>query len=369
MKFEDLFENKLLVLPKSIPKECSYLGFITKILNDYLTLLKSVSEKTIKIKGLRYETKLENICKNQTQFVEGILNTLKIYLDGKPAQAYETFSNTMDERLKKYKKMLSTKEFNEGESFYRLRKSEGNYAFTTHEMFHVPFELRGTLNTQRYSIPGFPSLYLGKTIYVAWEELKRPMLENFQAVRLRSTKKITYLDLTVNDWGTNNMNKDAYKYFMTWPLIAACSIQVKNTEHTFKQEYIIPQLLLQWIRNTNVLDAIIYQSTHIKIDTLTPIKDMYNIVIPVKGIQEVGYCNDLMKMFTMTETVSKQLIDVSSGGAQFIYMNNELLYLDNKLPTIEFIKGQKFPYSYSVLGKMEYQLDIMPTEQIENLLK
>ncbi|MFW1494652.1 hypothetical protein ACEV9S_24505, partial [Vibrio parahaemolyticus] len=56
---------------------------------------------------------------------------------------------------------------------------------------------------------------------------------------------------------------------MTWPLIAACSIRVKNPSDNFKPEYIIPQLLLQWARDYKSIDGIRYTSTHIEATSLT----------------------------------------------------------------------------------------------------
>ena len=42
------------------------------------------------------------------------------------------------------------------------------------EMFHIKYELRGKVQTQRCSFPGLPCLYLGCSSYVCWLELNRP---------------------------------------------------------------------------------------------------------------------------------------------------------------------------------------------------
>ena len=230
-------------------------------------------------------------------------------------------------------------------------------------MFHIPFELRGKVTTQRYSIPGFPSLYLGKTLYVTWEELNRPRLDNFQAVRLKTTKSIQFLDLTPSDWGEDNLNNKAYKYLMTWPLVAACSIKVKDYSDSFRPEYIIPQLLLQWIRQNKELDGIKYNSTHIETGLLKSTGDLYNLVLPVKENKDEGYCTHLVNTFEVTETISWQLLEYAIGGQAFIGDGGNAI--NKKIPTIEIIKGRKYPYSYSALGNMEGYLDGMPTKKIE----
>lgn len=232
------------------------------------------------------------------------------------------------------------------------------------EMFHIPFELRGKVIAHRYSIPGFPSLYLGKTLYVAWEELNRPRLDSFQTVMLKSIKPIQFLDLTAIDWGEDNLNSKAYKYLMTWPLIAACSLKVKDYSNPFKAEYIIPQLLLQWIRENQDLDGIKYNSTHIDTGILNSTGELFNLVLPVKENKDEGYCKQLSSIFEMTETISWQLLECAIGGEKF---DDEpgAEEVNRKIPTIEIIKGRKYPYSYSALGSMEFYLDGMPTKKIE----
>jgi hypothetical protein len=151
---------------------------------------------------------------------------------------------------------------------------------------------------------------------------------------------------------------------MTWPLIAACSIKVSNYNDTFKPEYIIPQLLLQWVRNTGDIDGIKYSSTHINKTGLADEGDLYNLVLPVKENKDEGYCNHLVNLFEITETISKQLLEYSTGGQTFLHRQEELDTINKKIPPLEIIKGRKFPYSYSVLGLMELTLDSMKTKKV-----
>lgn len=365
MTLQEIYNDKHLLLPKEIPSVKTYRSFLNHLFDKYILLLKDIAPKKIKIDGLKTEINLLNVIKIQEEFVKGIEETIEIYFDGQPAKAYTKFAEVIEFRKGKYKKILNISEFDIDESFYRIRKKEDNFPLSSVEMFHIPFHSRGKVSTQRYSIPGFPSLYLAKTLFVAWEELNRPNLDGFQAVRLLSKKKISYLDLTTNDWGSNNLNKTAYKYLMTWPLIAACSIKVKDYNDTFKPEYIIPQLLLQWVRNTGDIDGIKYNSTHIDKTELNGKGELYNLVLPVKENKDEGYCNHLMELFEITETISKQLLDYSTGGQTFLYTQAELDKINQKIPSLEIIKGRKFPYSYSVLGHMELILDGMKTKKVE----
>lgn len=363
MTYQDIFKDDHLLLPKAIPKSKTYRSFLYELFDKYLEILNSVTPKKFKVSGLTTPTNISNISNIQKQFITGLKETVDLYLDGQPAKAYTKFSDTIEFRTGKYKGILNLGEFNINETFYRIRKKEENFALSSLEMFHIPFESRGKVSTQRYSIPGFPSLYLSKTLYVAWEELSRPRLDNFQAVMLKNIKPIQFLDLTPSNWGKDNLNNKAYKYLMTWPLIAACSIKVKQPTDTFKPEYIIPQLLLQWIRENKELDGIKYNSSHVETGKLKSKGQFYNLVLPVKESKDEGYCNLLANTFEITETISWQLMEYAIGGQTFIGDDGNTI--NEKIPTIEIIKGRKYPYSYSALGNMESYLDGMPTKKIE----
>ena len=363
MTYQEIFKNSHLLLPKAIPKSKTYRSFLYDLFDKYLELLESINPKNIQIQRFKNRTNIANTINIQKNFISGLKESIELYLDGKPAQAYDVFSKIIEYRKGKFSRILNIGTLDENQTFYRIRIKKENFALGSLEMFHIPFELRGKVTTHRYSIPGFPSLYLGKTLYVAWEELNRPRLDSFQSVMLKSIKPIKYLDLTAIDWGKDNLNLKAYSYLMTWPLIAACSLKVKDYSDHFKAEYIIPQLLLQWIRENEDLDGIKYNSTHIETGILKTTGELYNLVLPVKENKDEGYCKHLTGLFEMTETISWQLLEYAMGGEIFDEPSED--EVNRKIPTIEIIKGRKYPYSYSALGSMESYLDGMPTKKIE----
>ena len=224
--------------------------------------------------------------------------------------------------------------------------------------------MRGKVSTQRYSIPGFPSLYLGRTLYAAWEEMRRPSIAEFQAVRLESTERIQYLDLTRPLFPENVKAQEIYRYFMTWPLIACCSVKVKEYNDFFKPEYIIPQLLLQWVRNTNQVDGIRYNSTHIDFHKSKSEGDFSNLVLPVKQNMQMGHCPELKRIFKVTEPITWQLREYALGGQLFMHSGKDFERINSKIPKLELIKGRAYPYNYSTLGMLEYFLDGMQTYEL-----
>lgn len=364
MEFQDLIKSSFFHLPKKIDEKVSFREYIFNLLDEYLLLLSNLKNQTIHIQGLSKPKKISTTIKIQEEFIRGLKNTINLYLDGQPYNAYEEFKKSIEYRTGKFKKILNINSFQKEESFYRIRLKQENYALSSTQMFHIPFEMRGKVQTQRYSIPGFPSLYLAKTLYVGWEELHRPSLSNFQAVRLKNVKKIKYLDLTASNISDNLTSDKAYKYLMTWPLIACCSIKVNDYSDPFKPQYIIPQLLTQWIRNNQELDGIKYNSTHIISNDIETVGELYNIVLPVKDNKDKGFCDHLINMFEISETISQQLIDFKSGGMTFLESEKEIKKISDKIPSIEFIRGSRTPYGYSILGKLERELDKMKTKKI-----
>jgi hypothetical protein len=365
MKFEEILNHKLF---KSIPERGgkSYRDYLFEILDSYLGLINNLELTGSKGIAKNINVNIDSVINYQTSFVGGIKEALDSYLDGKPFESYKIFEKTMNDRLIKYKNLLKTDTFENETNFFRIRETKENYLFSQNDMFHIPFHLRGKISTQRYSIPGYPSLYLSKTLYVCWEEMKRPKIDEFQAIRLKSTKKIKYLDLALLKSQNNSSKKESYKYLITWPLIIACSVKVLNPSDTFKSEYIIPQLLLQWVRMNRDIDAIKYSSTHIDYSNIEDLKDLYNIVMPVKDNKDKGYCNHLKTYFEMTEAISWQFYQMTNaGGSAVLYRSNELKEYDDKIPHIELVKGIKLNYGSSIFGALERHLEFSKTRKLD----
>lgn len=359
MDFKKLIEDNILKLPLNQKDNRPFNLFIKDTFDEFLEKIHSQNIDFFIVNGIKKDR--DFIIKTQEIIINGLTDCINEYYNGNTFKSYQKLDSILKNEIKNLYSIINKKEFDVNENFYRLRYKDDNFSFSSKEMFHIPFESRGKVTSQRYSIPGFPSLYLSRTLYVCWEELMRPQINNFQAVRLKNIKKIALLDLSPPS-SKDNMNS-FYKYFMTWPLIASCSVKVKEKENPFKPEYIIPQLLLQWVRNNDELDGISYQSTHIGDDFNRQEGDYSNIVLPVKKSEMAGYCINLNSKFEMTEAVSWQLHQLALGGATLIGTRSEG-YVDFKIPKIELIKGKKYPYSYSILGKLENYLDNLETSKI-----
>lgn len=117
------------------------------------------------------------------------------------------------------------------------------YKIEPKEMFHIPLDMRGIVKTQRYSTSGYPCLYLGESIYGCWEEMRRPPMIKCAVSRLECSLKLNIVDLSIPS--EIDMTNPAYQRLI--PLIISCMVPVENHNDTYKPEYIIPQLIIEWV--------------------------------------------------------------------------------------------------------------------------
>lgn len=233
---------------------------------------------------------------------------------------------------------------NDNTSFYRMRNiADRRNGIEYKEMFHIPITMRRQVGTERYSIPGYPCLYLGNSIYVCWEEMNRPLMSNCWVSRLKNTKEIEVLDLRVP------VEADFVhafgKYIAIFPLIISCMIPTQGKSgDVFKPEYLIPQLIMEWIIKKNKM-GVYYTSTHlteqVKRDFEYP-KDKYdNLAIPVKSpLSKEKNCKKLAVMFQITNPANYE-IELLKHGQGFDGGN-----LDAPDPLEE-------NYRLSIFGEME----------------
>ncbi len=362
MNFDELLQDKIFELPLEQPKSENFKTFLTKKLKLFLEKVDSLDEGPIHPEKHYIDTHF--VKQTQKRIIENLILCIEEYYKGNPFKAYEKLNSVLRNDYKDLYGIINQQEYPINESFFRIRLSDKNFPFEREEMFHIPFELRNKVSTQRFSIPGFPSLYLGRTVYICWEELNRPSIDKIQAIKFKNIKAIKLLDLTPPNKNCKDID-ELYRFFMTFPLIMCCSVKVRDYSDTFKPEYIIPQLLLQWIRNNDVLDGIQYKSTHINSKVFNENSELINIVLPVKTSKESGLCNKLVSYFESTQTLSWNLHQFATGGQIFMYSSEDAKIVNKKIPNLEILQGKKYPYFYSTLGKLEYHLELSETTPLK----
>ncbi len=256
---------------------------------------------------------------------QGILSTLDQYLSGHTFDAFQTFSDAIGHVRHRLQNLvlplvdlLGVHQSERGPEYYgdlyRLRTGPLTQ-LTKRDIFHIPFEKRQLVASQRYSIPGLPSLYLASSLWIAWEELGRPDLASIHASRFEGKGALRVLDF---GWspslagnfssfgdsdGAERFGEFAKGQAIIWPLIAACSLVRRHPGTPFVPEYIIPQFLLQWVQREKDLDGIRYFST--KLAAMERAKHRaFNFVFPVRNKAPEGICGGLQDSFALTSPVS-----------------------------------------------------------------
>ena len=245
----------------------NYNGCLLDYYNDffqqYLHYLEKIDSKTWEfvdfsmgafIKhygGLMVDFDLVEECK---MLMKSIMKSLSAYLDGSPNMAYGILEHAF---LDKNSHLLNTlPQIQYLGPLYRVRGERD--LGTQKELFHTPFELRNICGSYRYSILGYPSLYLAGSIETALAE-SRIADNQYSAMLFRSKEPLQCIDLSLPNWELNFWER--YSLVLFYPLIFACGLKVKESNKPFKPEYVIPQLLFQVVSECSNLMGVSYTST------------------------------------------------------------------------------------------------------------
>lgn len=277
---------------------------------------------------------------------DAILKCIEQYHNGFPNMAFQHMEQIMRD-LFKYPLMIYKKSGLTGLNddidplmLFRIRNVQNNIHYLRKDIFHTPYNLRSKISTCRYSISGYPCLYLGTSLDLCLEEAKiesfidSTIASRFKIQRNMHTNEMTSIDVIelalkpkdfiIHNQDSNHRRGDKTigrerkfdeldlndtdvmsKYLYWYPLIAASSFIRANKKDPFASEYIIPQLLMQWIRKkwkSNKLIGIRYFSS-----ASERASEMgYNYVFPVSGLKDHQYgkyCEILTRSFKLTTPV------------------------------------------------------------------
>ena len=203
--------------------------------------------------------------KGQEKMCRRILLAIEYIHDGFPHKSYNTFSNMMDELSDQIPLPYVGEGVNPSfDHLYRVRSTDTGRNLHRREIFHVPATEREIISTARYSIAGYPSLYLADSLELASREMGHPYASIASKFRFNTPGVFHIIDLGVRpqDYSfTKQDSKDSTtrqialgfdytsSYVFWFPLIAACSFVRARPSGQFSDEYVIPQLLMQWLRS------------------------------------------------------------------------------------------------------------------------
>ncbi|MFD3219197.1 hypothetical protein [Bacillus sp. BR_7a] len=345
-----------------------FIEYIKGVFKNFFEVLKDIHKKIPSDYNIIQDKDFANFVK----LCDKIVLALEEYYKGYPHAAYNELQIGIEDYLVGGRYLDNNLMLHDPTPniFYKMRVGT-NHIYSSDEMFHIPFDLRHLVSTNRYSIPGLPCVYLGSSALTCWEEMNKPDLNTVQT-SLFFTDNINYLDLSIppgaavddiiffherkghlkSDKDMESKYKGLKSYIVMWPLIAACSIRVINPKASFKPEYIIPQLLLQWTRQSE-FDGICYFSTKLSNYSMHTAPFYKNFAFPVQEENKKGHCAKLRKKFTITNAVPWQMFQLYKGS----YLTTPSIKRKKLEAEIEFVEGMKLLYSATDFYKLETFLE------------
>lgn len=334
-EFKKIFSNKNLYLPIRW-NNGDFACVLRELFDDYIYTIERGGYGVICSYNTTVNTReIKRVCTL-------IVNAVRKYLDGFPGDSFKIFNRVMSLLSKTplqtyYKSIMEQFEshnFHDSLNLYRVTCVNDNIPYDRNRVFHTPYCLRSKVSTSWYSIAGFPSLYLGTSLELCCEEVNYnphnqfALASRFQIERnfeYNNTEiKVVELAIKPQDFTDERNLLDKYintrvirreilervavreAYLLWYPLIAACSFIRANKKDPFAAEYIIPQLLMQWVRKeiettrqtNNSLIGIRYFSCA----SMQASDKGFNYVFPASGKQtKYSFCPILSKAFKLTK--------------------------------------------------------------------
>ena len=249
---DDVGQVEILSLPILVYQGCSIFDVVSGKLSNYLYVVRKLLNNGEYDREFHYR---------MSSIVNGLIEVFMLISDCKFDIAYN--------RLKTHPFIMDIiKPFiisSLPNVYYRARKGMFDKA---KELFHVPSTKNYLCQSFRFSESGYPALYLSASKEGCKVEI--PGKATIAKFLLRNVEKtFHFLDLTFLNLQNNELNvtKNQKELHLMWPIIACCYIlthwdsnnqRQDNAIRFYKEEYIFPQLLSRFLRETALVDGIKY---------------------------------------------------------------------------------------------------------------
>ncbi len=176
-QFRKIFDNEQFYLPIRWDGT-DFAITLENLFNKYIRQVEGLDIKSI------YDSNDMKVYIKKIKRVCGLLvKSVSHYLNGFPSKAYTSFNNAMeilmDNPLEIYQKSVIEQFENSGNPYnyddplnlFRIVSVDDNKPSNRARVFHTPYNMRSKVSTCRYSIAGYPSLYLGTSLKLCCEEI------------------------------------------------------------------------------------------------------------------------------------------------------------------------------------------------------
>jgi hypothetical protein len=327
-------------------------AYIARLLKKYRSELQSVTNIVINDQAV-WNQLLEDV----EDLNNVLIDSLQLYSQAKIADSIARLHSILTKTDKLLQLSVSPSQECD-KNWYRMRNQEdGKRVFPANEMFHIPFNLRHKVSLARYSVSGYPCLYISRSVWATWEEMHEPKLSDFSVSRLELQHGFQVLDLRVPVWSDPVNISQLIKQLYTIPLILSCSVKVKYPRDNFKPEYIIPQLVMLAITYPDVdFVGCAYTSTmRNPVFNWANIRLLDNIALPVYSVNpSYKLCPKLTSFFKVSDSTNYDY-ELLKEPFSTLFMN----VIDEAL----VVEGAQ-KYSSSVFGQIESRLAQMEVKQL-----
>lgn len=308
MDIRSFFESPAAALPKS-RTENDFIRYITTCSDDYCNAIGQLDPNCpLGSRILASQPLVRGVC-------TAVNEVIRQYLHGQPERAYHVLNAELLRLNGLGNLVTEVIPVDAIGPLYRMSRLKPR-ELSKGRLFHIPLNLRHLVGRHRYGIPGFPCLYLGGCLRVCQLELEEPddQLHRLGVAEFRLIHSVRMLDFgyrpsligrlaagRVLRGATPNPDLDDFivNYAICWPIIAASSIR-RMHKGNFAAEYIVPQLLLQWVMQAGLCDGIRYSSSHSPADS-TDIHVWANYVFPALPPPDTGHSQRVRALCEMTE--------------------------------------------------------------------
>jgi hypothetical protein len=259
---KDFLASPVAALQRSRPSAEDFGDFLRRVFAAYVEGLEGLDTNDVEVAEVHRRLNAVKVACGQ------LPNAIEATYSGKPDECVEVVDGTLEMFQTEIDRLSRLGPATEDPgSLYRMRMGGPARRYSCGDLFHIPYDKRHLIANQRYSFPGLPCLYLGRSLYVCWEELGRPDLNQVAIAKckLRDGESVRILDLSYRprDVSTAPQPQTRIDVATIWPLLAACSVKVEPYDALFRAEYVVPQSVLRWLLKHDRFDGLSYCSTHV----------------------------------------------------------------------------------------------------------
>lgn len=361
-KCNKLFDSRDTKYPQGVYRYTERMEFLFGRLITYLNdkIAPKDTRVTLNISDKEYKYLFDNIERAIEQ-----LN--RIYTLARNGNDIEAINTLYEFYFNEQKEFLNIIKLPKDSRLFRMRSPQGENslkhcsAYKEKDMWHIPFEKEFLVKNERYSISGFPCLYLGTSLVGCWEEIGRPSFEDSTCALFQNRNDCNILNMKLCI-GNEELNRSKLRALIRLPLLIACSMNVEHPNQAFIPEYVIPCLLMKCIlkynkENEDPIRGVLYSSTKYRNEEVYYKGKMHekiyeNYVFPVNEIGKEGLCPILLSLFDEVASSSYRECKLKDSDFKNLVRDKskEDEYLKSQFAAMEAWLPRSVMPTYSNLG-------------------